>query len=137
MYALLYNPLYYTVILVPIITLPAIYFTGHYLLLITTIPLTCTSILYHHKFKIKNIRKYDICLSFLAYHQQLFYNFLYASNYTFTYFYFSVIVFYLLDKLFEKYNYIQCSILFHAIMHLTLILCILITILNTNKCLLC
>ena len=124
----LYNPLYYTVIIVPIITLPAIYFTGHYSLLITAIPLTCTSILYHHKFKIKNIRKYDIYVSFLTFHQHLFYNFLYASNYTFIYFYLSLIVFYLIDKIFEKYNYIQCSILFHAIMHLTLIPSVLITI---------
>ena len=129
-YFLIINPLYYTVFIVPSITLPLIYFTGHHSLLITTIPLTCTSILYHYNFNIKNIRKYDICISFFTFFQQTFYNFLYASNYTFIYYYSSIVLFYLLDKMFERYNYMKCSILFHTIMHLSLIPCVMITILN-------
>ena len=52
--SLVFNPLHYSVFIVPAIAYPIVFIMGKYSLFITLVPLTCSSILYHHDFKIKN-----------------------------------------------------------------------------------
>lgn len=125
--SLVFNPLHYSVFIVPAIAYPIVIITGKYSLFITLVPLTCSSILYHHDFKIKNIRNYDIILSWTTTTHQLVYNFLYAKDYLFIYFYLYPAFFYFLAKLFQKYGCFSYSIYMHTYMHFSLILCIAIT----------
>ena len=125
--SLVFNPLHYSVFIVPAIAYTIVFITGKYSLFITLVPLTCSSILYHHDFKIKNIRNYDIILSWTATSHQLVYNFLYAKDYLFIYFYLYPAFFYFLAKLFQKYGCFNYSIYMHTYMHFSLILCITVT----------
>ena len=125
--SLVFNPLHYSVLIVPAIAFPIVFITGNYSLFITLLPLSINSILYHHDFKIKNMRKYDIILSCSAYSHQIVYNFLYAKDYLFICFYLYPAFFYLLAKIFEKYGCFSFSIYMHAYLHFSLIPCIAIT----------
>ena len=117
-----YNPCLYTVLITPLICYPIIYFTKCNGLFITIIPLTTTSILYHHKFNINNIRKYDIILSYTAGVHHGIYCYLYNINmYNFFFAYGITLFFYVTGIIFFRFNYVSISRISHGMVHLSLI----------------
>lgn len=96
--------------------LPYTAYSKNYLLLITQIPITVTSILYHHKFNIKNIREIDIIVGQFAYWQHMIHA-LMRSNYVSINSFLLCPILYILSKHFHKKNQIYETNLIHSFIH--------------------
>lgn len=117
-----YDPCKATSIMVPYIVLRMIIKSKKNHFLITALPMSLTTISFHHKL-IDNIRKYDIAISLIAYiHHIIYYN-LYAKKKRNNYFIIPGTL-YLVDKIFEDFNFIKTSHYFHALSHLSVIPCV-------------
>ena len=124
------KPLYISSTIVPLINLSTICYYKNYYFLVTGIPISITSILYHLNFPIKNIRYIDIFFSMIAYIHHLYISTYYVKYRTGLLIYSQIPLFYLAGKILQKYEKHYLSDLVHAFMHLILV--IGTTYLNVN-----
>lgn len=117
-----YNPCKATSLIVPYVVLKMIIKSKKYHFLFSGIPMTITTVAFHHNL-IKNIRKYDITISLLTYlHHILYYSMYAKKNKKFVYILPGLL--YIADKIFEEANFINTSYYFHALSHLAVIPCV-------------
>jgi len=109
------NPCHLSSILL-FFNLPYTTYSKNYLLLITQIPITITSILYHHKFNIKNIREIDIIVSQFAYWHHMIHA-LMRSNYLSINSFLLCHMLFILSKHFHKKNRIYETNLIRSFIH--------------------
>ena len=119
MEGLKYNPCKCTVVLVPAVVLSLMITSRKYHFLLSGIPLTITSFIYHNNL-IQNFIKYDIMVSVNAYLHTAIY-FAYQSYQSHQYIILLPGLLYIIDKIFEIYNHITISNYIHALMHLSII----------------
>ena len=125
---MLYNPCKITSILVPYLVLKIIIKNKKYHFLITGIPMSITTVAYHHNL-INNVKKYDIVISLLAYlHHILYYSFYSKKNSKFKFILPGTL--YLVDKVFEHLKYDKTSYYLHALSHLAVIPCVYFNVKN-------
>lgn len=117
-----YNPCKATSIIVPYVVLKMIIKSKKYHFLLSGIPMTITTLAFHHNL-ISNIRKYDITISLITYlHHILYYTIYSKKNNKFAYILPGML--YIVDKIFEEINFIKTSYYFHALSHLAVIPCV-------------
>lgn len=123
-----YNPCKITSLVVPYFVLKMIIKNKKYNFLLTGIPLSITTLAYHHNL-ISNIRKYDIIMAITTYlHHILYYSIYSKRNNTF---YFTLPgLFYVIDKIFEEFKYDKTSYYFHALSHLSVLPCVYLNVKN-------
>ena len=116
------NPCKLTGLIVPYVVLNMIIKSKKYSFMTTAIPLTFSTIAFHYNL-IKRIRNYDIFFSLVAYLHQILYYIIYTKKGGWYYYIFPGLL-YLIDKVFEKYDYIKTSDCFHALCHISIIPCV-------------
>ena len=119
---LIYKPLQISSVLVPIINLPLIYYSHIPQLLITAIPLSVTTILFHNRLGPSYIRKLDIFFCVCAYIQHSYIGLYYISGSEYLIWPVPTIFVFLLGKILEHRDNLKWSNLVHAFMHYILIL---------------
>ena len=125
------NPCYISSVISPLIIITT-YYGDHKLLLLSEIPLSFSTILYHHQFSIKYIREIDIAISQFAFWQHLYMAYLCSNNFAMYIYLFSPI-FYLLGLYFQKENKLYISNFIHSMMHYFLSIGTILINLNINN----
>ena len=120
-YLMTFNMNHITTILIWI-CIPYTIYTSHYSLLITELPIATSSILFHYRFDIKNIRNIDILCSCAAWTHHMTVWYIYGTNNLPCRFYGSTPFIYIIAQSFWAYDYKFISNTIHSFIHIAIIL---------------